>query len=421
MSILLKSLCFMCLCCVGYGSEGLEDGSVLIVYDDGYCKPVMKFLKSEIGTNLKKRNIEIDHKKKRKSNMAIMQEHLERYVLSKEPDAVMLMLGVNDIADTKSLTLNEDVDLKKLKSDLLEMLSVLKSAGIHVYLATPPVVGEDVHQSNPLNDILDAWSNIIREIAQQNELGCVDFRKVCQDYLRKHNSEGAREGCLTKDGYRMNDKGVAILAQELQRCIGFAKQGLGRKLTDAEQIRIYTPPEDRYRQQRIRTAELLDQRLKALFPNIQGPIQPSCKLVTQLGPTNVDASRIINQRGTINIIAIFDMVRNTAIARIEPGFDLLFTDLRKAKVENLYIVTVAGIDKADRSAERNVFFREMNEMLRSLAKKHEVGVIDMEKLFNESVGEQQGFYEKSRNERHAILMEIYKKELVALTGLSDQQ
>ena len=401
-------------------AEPIIDGSKIIVYDDGYCKNVIKAMEYDIGSDLKRRRIDIDHKKKRKPSLEDMRTALEKSVIAREPSVVVLMPSMHDFIDVKKCEVHDGYVLDPLGLVVHNMIEDLKQSDIQVYLVTPAVIGENIAEAPALNKALDDWATMMRTLARQHQLVCVDFRKVSKRYLSKHNLKHKERGLLTKDGYKLNAVGAQLLAQELQRALGLSKVRLGRRLTQQEQIRIYAPPEDRYRQNRLEIVALLDKRIKDMFPQVEGPVKPSCKLVTKIGPVDIDANQIINQRGTINLISVFDRVRNTNVAKLRPEFEQLFVSLKNEQVEDVYVVTAAMIDSADPDSKRNLFLTKLNQMIRDLAKDYEFGVIDVAELFEKEYAKNVEFFNKDRVERHRILMDIYSRELFELTGLGKE-
>jgi len=131
-------------------------------------------------------------------------------VLSKNPDVVVIYVGVNDVWHKTLLGTGTDAD--KFEKFYQAIIKKLKDKNIKVLLCTPAVVGEKNDMSNPLDGDLNRYSTIIRDLAKKNDLSLIDLRKKYHDYLDKNNPENKDRGILTYDGVHMNDKGNQFLA-----------------------------------------------------------------------------------------------------------------------------------------------------------------------------------------------------------------
>jgi len=138
-------------------------------------------------------------------------------VLSKNPDVVVIFVGVNDVWHKTLLGTGTDAD--KFEKFYYAILKRLKDRNIKAILCTPAVVGEKTDYSNPLDGDLNKYSNIIRDIAKKSNLPLVDLRKKYHDYLQKNNSDNKDRGILTYDGVHMNDAGNQFLADIMWNAI----------------------------------------------------------------------------------------------------------------------------------------------------------------------------------------------------------
>lgn len=135
---------------------------------------------------------------------------MEDDVLSKNPDVVVVYVGVNDVWHKTLRGTGTDAD--KFEKFYQAILKKLKDKNIKAILCTPAVVGEKADYSNPLDGDLNLYSNIIRDIAKKNNLPLVDLRKKYHDYLDKNNPDNKDKGILTYDGVHMNNEGNQFLA-----------------------------------------------------------------------------------------------------------------------------------------------------------------------------------------------------------------
>jgi len=136
---------------------------------------------------------------------------MEEDVLSKNPDIVVVYVGVNDVWHKTLLGTGTDAD--KFEKFYQAIIDKLKTRNIKVILCTPAVVGEKNDMSNPLDGDLNRYSNIIRDLAKKNNLPLIDLRKKFLDYENKNNPENKEKEVLTYDKVHMNDKGNQMLAE----------------------------------------------------------------------------------------------------------------------------------------------------------------------------------------------------------------
>jgi lysophospholipase L1-like esterase len=142
---------------------------------------------------------------------------MEEDVLSKNPDIVVIFVGVNDVWHKTLLGTGTDAD--KFEKFYYGILKKLKEKNIRAILCTPAVVGEKTDFSNPLDGDLNKYSNIIRDIAKKSNLPLIDLRKKYHDYLEKNNPDNKDRGILTYDGVHMNDTGNQFLADIMWNAI----------------------------------------------------------------------------------------------------------------------------------------------------------------------------------------------------------
>lgn len=138
---------------------------------------------------------------------------MEEDVLAKNPDVVVIYVGVNDVWHKTLLGTGTDAD--KFEKFYLAIINKLKAKNIKVIVCTPAVVGERMDMSNPLDGDLNRYSNIIRDLAKKNGLPLVDLRKKILEYLSKNNPDNKEKDILTYDRVHMNDKGNQFIADAM--------------------------------------------------------------------------------------------------------------------------------------------------------------------------------------------------------------
>ncbi|MBL7834939.1 MAG: G-D-S-L family lipolytic protein, partial [Cyclobacteriaceae bacterium] len=122
---------------------------------------------------------------------------LEDDVLSKNPDVVVIYIGVNDVWHKQSHGTGTDYD--KFEKFYNALIKKIQAKGAKIILATPAVVGERTDFSNELDGDLNRYSSLIRSIARNNNLPLVDLRKAFLEYNKANNPENKESGVLTTD------------------------------------------------------------------------------------------------------------------------------------------------------------------------------------------------------------------------------
>ena len=142
---------------------------------------------------------------------------LDEDVLGKNPDIVVIYVGVNDVWHKTLLGTGTDPD--KFEKFYNAILRKLKERNIKAILCTPAVVGEKTDMSNPLDGDLNRYSNIIRDIAKKNDLPLVDLRQKFLDYNNANNPENKEKDILTYDRVHLNAKGNQLVADEMWKAV----------------------------------------------------------------------------------------------------------------------------------------------------------------------------------------------------------
>ena len=142
---------------------------------------------------------------------------LEEDVLAKNPDIVVIYVGINDVWHKTLLGTGTDAD--KFEKFYEAILKKLKENNIKAILVTPAVVGEKTDMSNPLDGDLNRYCNIIRNIAKKNNLPLVDLRKNFLDYLKEYNPRNEEKNILTYDKVHLNNRGNRLVADEMWKAV----------------------------------------------------------------------------------------------------------------------------------------------------------------------------------------------------------
>jgi lysophospholipase L1-like esterase len=146
---------------------------------------------------------------------------LQKDVLDKQPDVVVIYIGVNDVWHKTSHGTGTDAD--KFEKFYRALIEQLKKADVQVLLCTPAVIGEKTDFSNPQDGDLNEYSTIIRRMAAEQQLHLIDLRKTFLDYNLVHNKENKDKGILTYDRVHLNAKGNVLVAQQIWKEIMLIK------------------------------------------------------------------------------------------------------------------------------------------------------------------------------------------------------
>jgi len=138
-------------------------------------------------------------------------------VLMKNPDIVLIYIGVNDVWHKATSGTGTDAD--KFERFYNAIIKKLKDRNIKVILCTAAVIGEKTDFSNQQDGDMNQYCNIIRHIAANNNLPLVDLRKAFLDYDLRNNPDNKDRGILTTDRVHLNAKGNQLVADEMWKAI----------------------------------------------------------------------------------------------------------------------------------------------------------------------------------------------------------
>jgi lysophospholipase L1-like esterase len=142
---------------------------------------------------------------------------MDKDVLNKEPNVVVIWVGVNDVWHKSMMGTGTDYDKFGLFYDAV--VKKIQAKGAQVVLVTPAVIGERFDQSNPQDGELNLYSNWIRKYAAEKQLTLVDCRKFFLDFSTKNNPKNVDKGILTYDRVHLNDAGNQLVADAVWEAI----------------------------------------------------------------------------------------------------------------------------------------------------------------------------------------------------------
>jgi lysophospholipase L1-like esterase len=138
---------------------------------------------------------------------------MEEDVLAKNPDVVVIWVGVNDVWHKASYGTGTDQD--KFEKFYTAVIKKLQAKNIKVVVTTPAAIGEKIDNTNQQDGDLNQYSNIIRSLAKTYNCALVDLRKEFLDYNLKNNQENKESGILTTDRVHLNEKGNSFVADKM--------------------------------------------------------------------------------------------------------------------------------------------------------------------------------------------------------------
>lgn len=142
---------------------------------------------------------------------------VEDDVLAKNPDIVVIYVGVNDVWHKSSFGTGTDPD--KFEKFYNALLKKFADRNIKTIICTPAAIGEKTDFSNQQDGDLNKYSNIIRGIAAKNNVPLVDLRKSLLEYNLKNNPDNRDKGILTSDGVHLNAAGNQFVAEAMWKAV----------------------------------------------------------------------------------------------------------------------------------------------------------------------------------------------------------
>jgi len=138
-------------------------------------------------------------------------------VMAKQPNIVIIYVGVNDVWHKRSYGTGTDAD--KFERFYTAIIKKLQAANCKIALCTPAAIGERTDFSNELDGDLNQYSNIIRNLAKNNGVPLIDLRKAFLEYNLKNNKDNKESGILTTDRVHLNEKGNELVASEMWKVL----------------------------------------------------------------------------------------------------------------------------------------------------------------------------------------------------------
>lgn len=152
-----------------------------------------------------------------------MRDRLQRDVISRSPQYMILSCGVNDVWMAHR---NQGVPLEQFRQNIRKIVDNALNAGIKVCIMTATMIYED--QNNSWNQKLIPYNNFLRELAAEKGCMLIDQNKAMQDELARLKKlyPNAKGNLLTIDGIHMNPLGDAVMAKAILKAFGCSEKQL---------------------------------------------------------------------------------------------------------------------------------------------------------------------------------------------------
>ena len=148
-----------------------------------------------------------------------LEARVDQDVLSVNPDVVFIYIGINDVWHFHKFNGTTGTEIDRYREGLQNLVDKLQAQNLTVILCTPTVIGEEPAMVGEINEQLDDYAQVVRDVASAKNTGLCDLRSEFKTYLSSNNPVNQYEGILTTDGVHLNPAGNAFLADLMQECL----------------------------------------------------------------------------------------------------------------------------------------------------------------------------------------------------------
>ena len=142
---------------------------------------------------------------------------IEDDVIKKQPDIVVIYVGVNDVWHKASS--GTGTDYGKFGRFYEAVVNKLQAAGAKVIVCTPAVIGERTDHSNQQDGDLNLYSQWLRDFCASRQLPLVDLRSNFIQHNLAKNPQNKESGILTTDRVHLNAAGNLLVATAMWKVI----------------------------------------------------------------------------------------------------------------------------------------------------------------------------------------------------------
>lgn len=141
---------------------------------------------------------------------------LETDVLNRNPDVVIILIGINDIwHKTKGV----GTDVIKFKRFYEAVIDKIQAKNIEIILATPTLIGELKDLQNFDDQDLEQYAQIVRDLAIAKKCRLIDLRRMFTEHIQNHNTNNKLSGVLTIDKVHLNKQGNQLISNAFEQLI----------------------------------------------------------------------------------------------------------------------------------------------------------------------------------------------------------
>lgn len=193
-----------------YG-EGLHDGS-----GTGY----VRLLDSFFNAFYPELNIRITNMGVSGNNILNLSDRWQSDALDLNPDWVVVCIGINDVwrqFDSPYIA-EENITPEVYEKTYREIIEKTKDKVKGIILMTPYYM--EPLKEDMMRKCMDIYTEIVKKLAKEYGLLCVDLQSVFDEYLKVRHSS-----YITWDRVHPNQTGALLIANEFMRVVGFEKYG----------------------------------------------------------------------------------------------------------------------------------------------------------------------------------------------------
>lgn len=141
-----------------------------------------------------------------------LEARLDRDVLEKKPTLVVIYIGINDVWHSLNGRGTSKADFDQ---GLRRIVKRIQEAGVRVILCTPSVIGEKHDGTNPLDGMVDQYSQLSRTVAADTHSRLLDLRNQFLAFLKANNKDNADKNVLSTDGVHLSSAGNRFVAERM--------------------------------------------------------------------------------------------------------------------------------------------------------------------------------------------------------------
>ena len=198
----------------------LKDGDRIIFFGDSLTelagtespkphvtKGYVRIVREALRQKHKDKQIHVDWVATSGHTVPDLLKRVDQDVIAKGPTIVFIQIGVNDAS--------RGYTAKQFRAGLEELIDRLQKPGIQVVLCSLTSTAEKHDGTNRIDDKLDEFADVARDLARQRKLPLNDLRAAFIQYWKTNNPANKPAGILTYDGNHFNDAGHKLVAEHM--------------------------------------------------------------------------------------------------------------------------------------------------------------------------------------------------------------